>query len=146
MTREEAIRWMEDEKSSLEYAPTLNGCQMTKEWQDAIDVYSMAISALRQQELSSYSQVVESSDMFDEDGGEILKGETVKDRHQMTNADRIRSMSEKELVKIPYSGAPHCISKDPAKCNRHDFVDGLSPCEQCYLKWLQQPAEGNHEV
>lgn len=116
MTREEAIRWMEDEKSSLEYAPTLNGCQMTKEWQDAIDVYSMAISALRQQE-------------------------DVKDCHQMTNADLIRSMSDEELVKIPYSGAPHCISKEPAKCNRHDFVDGLSPCEQCYLKWLQQPAD-----
>lgn len=50
MTKEEAIRWMEDEKSSFEHAPALNGCQMTKEWQDAIDVYSMAISAIRQQE------------------------------------------------------------------------------------------------
>lgn len=50
MNREEAIRWMEEEKSSFEHAPALNGCQMTKEWQDAIDVYSMAIAALRQQE------------------------------------------------------------------------------------------------
>lgn len=50
MNREEAIRWMEEEKSSFEHAPALNGCQMTKEWQDAIDVYSMAISAIRQQE------------------------------------------------------------------------------------------------
>ncbi|MDY3691810.1 MAG: hypothetical protein SO072_07555 [Dysosmobacter sp.] len=50
MNREEAIRWMEEEKSSFEHAPALNGCQMTKEWQDAIDVYSMSIAALRQQE------------------------------------------------------------------------------------------------
>ena len=41
---------MEEEKSSFEHAPALNGCQMTKEWQDAIDVYSMSIAALRQQE------------------------------------------------------------------------------------------------
>lgn len=53
MTKEEAIRWMEDEKSSFEHAPALNGCQMTKEWKDAIDVYSMAIAALRQQEQES---------------------------------------------------------------------------------------------
>lgn len=53
MTKEEAIRWMEEEKSSFEHAPALNGCQMTKEWHNAIDVYSMAIAALRQQEQES---------------------------------------------------------------------------------------------
>ena len=59
----------------------------------------------------------------------------------MTNADRIRSMSDKELVRIRYRGAPHCKSDDPMKCNRHDFLDGMSPCELCYYEWLQQPAE-----
>ena len=64
----------------------------------------------------------------------------------MTNADRIRSMSDKELVRIRYRGAPHCKSDDPMKCNRHDFLDGMSPCELCYYEWLQQPAEeADHE-
>ena len=64
-----------------------------------------------------------------------------KDTNASTNADRIRSMSDKELVRIRYRGAPHCKSDDPMKCNRHDFLDGMSPCELCYYEWLQQPAE-----
>ena len=51
MTIEEAIEWMQEEKGSFERAPDINGCPMTKCWQKAIDVYDMAISALRQQEL-----------------------------------------------------------------------------------------------
>ena len=50
MTREEAIEWMQEEKASFERAPDLNGCPMTEDWQKAIDVYEMAISALRQQD------------------------------------------------------------------------------------------------
>ena len=70
-----------------------------------------------------------------------LEDVPVKDVGKMTNADRIRSMSDKELVRIRYRGAPHCKSDDPMKCNRHDFLDGMSPCELCYYEWLQQPAE-----
>ena len=70
-----------------------------------------------------------------------------KDTNAPTNADRIRSMSDKELVRIRYRGAPHCKSDDPMKCNRHDFLDGMSPCELCYYEWLQQPAEEDkHET
>ena len=50
MTIEEAIEWMQEEKASFERAPDLNGCPMTEYWQNAIDVYDMAISALRQQD------------------------------------------------------------------------------------------------
>ena len=50
MTIEEAIKWIQEEKASYERAPDLNGCPMTEYWQKAIDVYGMAISALRQQE------------------------------------------------------------------------------------------------
>ena len=50
MTREEAIEWMQEEKARFERAPDLNGCPMTECWQKAIDVYDMAISALRKQE------------------------------------------------------------------------------------------------
>ena len=66
----------------------------------------------------------------------------------MTNAQKIRAMSDEELVRIRYRGAPHCKSDDPMKCNRHDFLDGMSPCELCYYEWLQQPAgeEDKHET
>ena len=50
MTREEAIKWIQEEKASFERAPDLNGCPMTECWQKAIEVYEMAISAIRQQE------------------------------------------------------------------------------------------------
>ena len=70
-----------------------------------------------------------------------LREQECKDTNAPTNADRIRSMSDKELVRIRYRGAPHCKSDDPMKCNRHDFLDGMSPCELCYYEWLQQPAE-----
>ena len=65
----------------------------------------------------------------------------------MTNADRIWAMSDEELVNLHYSGSAHCIAIDPTVCDRHDFIGNLTPCEQCYLKWLQQPAgeEDKHE-
>ena len=60
---------------------------------------------------------------------------------QMTNADRIRAMTDEELVELHYSSSAHCIADDPTVCDRHDFIGNLTPCEQCYLKWLQMPAE-----
>ena len=68
-----------------------------------------------------------------------------EDADPMTNADRIRSMTDEELVELHYSSSAHCIADDPTVCDRHDFIGNLTPCEQCYLKWLQQPAkEADH--
>ena len=61
---------------------------------------------------------------------------------KMTNAQKIRAMSDEELVNLHYSGFAHCIASDPTVCDRHDFIGNLTPCEQCYLKWLQQPCGG----
>ena len=53
--------------------------------------------------------------------------------YKMTNADRIRAMSDEELAKIierelgcPATGDCEKMSKD---------------CKACWLDWLQQPAE-----
>ena len=77
---------------------------------------------------------------------ENMERECVHFRH-MTNADRIRAMTDEELVNLHYSGSAHCIASDPTVCDRHDFIGNLTPCEQCYLKWLQQPSgeEDKHE-
>ena len=117
MTNEEAIK-------ILEY-PVKKWSMEWDEREDGLSYYEaldMAISALRQQE-------------------------TVTDSQQMTNADRIRAMTDEELVNLHYSGSAHCIADDPTVCDRHDFIGNLTPCEQCYLKWLQQPAgeEDKHE-
>ena len=51
----------------------------------------------------------------------------------MTNANRIRSMSDEELADVVANGvgcvlkAPHCMDID---------------CTPCILKWLKQPFEG----
>lgn len=55
----------------------------------------------------------------------------------MTNADRIRAMSNEELAKfIPdwsYTGA--------CKCDEQPYVDCNNECDKCVLEWLKQPAE-----
>ena len=55
----------------------------------------------------------------------IRQQETVTDRHQMTNADCIRSMSDEELAEFLYQVG-------------YDNGWGL---EEYTLEWLQQPAE-----
>lgn len=57
-----------------------------------------------------------------------------KCREPMTNADRIRSMSDEELTKVMdrMFGCP-----DIGDCKKMS-----EDCKACWLDWLQQPAEG----
>ena len=116
MTREEAIKILEYpvKKWSMEWDEREDGLS----YYEALD---MAISALRQQ------------DVPDKDVGK---------NEPLTNAQKIRSMTDEELMKLHYSGSAHCIASDQTVCDRHDFIGNLTPCEQCYLKWLQQPCGG----
>ena len=118
MTREEAIEVLENG----EWWEELTEWYMVAhpEHNKLHDAVDMAISALRQQ------------DVADKDVGK---------NEPLTNAQKIRSMTDEELVNLHYSGSAHCIASDPTVCDRHDFIGNLTPCEQCYLKWLQQPAE-----
>ena len=119
MTRYEAIKILEYpvKKWSMEWDEREDGLS----YYEALD---MAISALRQQ------------DVADRDVGKS---------EPLTNAQKIRAMSDEELMKIHYSGSAHCIADDPTVCDRHDFIGNLTPCEQCYLKWLKQTAgEDDH--
>ena len=116
MTREKAIKVLEKQfdKSCGNYR------YQNAEKLDFEDALWVAISALRQQ------------DVADKDVGK---------NEPLTNAQKIRTMTDEELVNLHYSGSAHCIASDPTVCDRHDFIGNLTPCEQCYLKWLQQPAE-----
>ena len=63
---------------------------------------------------------------------------------QMTNADRIRAMSDKELAELMRSmmGCDSCGNMFSFKCDG-SYEHCLSVC----LKWLQQPAEEDkHET
>ena len=53
----------------------------------------------------------------------------------ITNADRIRAMTDEELVKfIEDTGTAGC--PNPARSCR-------ASCRDCIMDWLQQPAEGD---
>lgn len=52
----------------------------------------------------------------------------------MTNADRIRAMSDEELAKVPAKFGYSCVFPQKA-CSESDT------CEKCLLDWLKQPAE-----
>ena len=57
----------------------------------------------------------------------------------MTNADRIRAMSDEEMAEFIIS-IPMCVGED------EDLNCEIDVCKECFLKWLQQPAEeDDHE-
>ena len=55
----------------------------------------------------------------------------------MTNADRIRAMTDEELAKF----IPNWSYTDACKCVEKPYVDCNNECEKCVSEWLQQPAE-----
>ena len=59
---------------------------------------------------------------------------------QMTNADRIRAMNDKELATFISEIADECERN--TECNQHCYGCDIEYCvrESC-LKWLRQPAE-----
>ena len=64
----------------------------------------------------------------------------------VTNADCIRAMSDEELAEnhsTLFAGACdfNREGRGAEKCDRTEWHGRLSPCSQCALKWLQQPAE-----
>lgn len=60
-----------------------------------------------------------------------------------TNADRIRKMSDEELaLNHATIFAEACKCEDPSDCKKEEWNAGYSPCSQCVLEWLKQPAKG----
>lgn len=56
----------------------------------------------------------------------------------ITNADRIRAMTDEELAEFmkPYdSGCPRWGGKEPIPCSQR------SNCRDCWLDWLKAPVE-----
>lgn len=57
------------------------------------------------------------------------------EKKQMTNADKIRAMSDEELSK--FIREPFCDKRTHEECT----ISYCGVCDQCVLDWLQQPAE-----
>lgn len=55
----------------------------------------------------------------------------------MTNADRIRAMSDEELAET-YAGG--CPNGDRLKCGKY-YLHGGRDCFRCWLDWLKSPVE-----
>lgn len=54
----------------------------------------------------------------------------------MTNAQKIRSMSDEELAQF----IPNWSYTKACKSDGQRFVDCNNECEKCVADWLQQPA------
>ena len=61
------------------------------------------------------------------------------EKKQMTNADKIRAMSDEELSKVIRE--PFCDKRTLDECT----ISYCGVCDQCVLDWLQQPAEVDHD-
>lgn len=71
--------------------------------------------------------------------GKVPRGEKEKtdpkDRYEpMTNADRIRNMTDEELAKLLSTGTFICEG-------RKDICENMPGCEECRLAWLKAPVE-----
>lgn len=51
-----------------------------------------------------------------------------------TNADRIRAMTDEELAQ--WHTPKGCPTDRPGRCHERS-------CKDCWIEWLQQPAEGD---
>ena len=49
ITPQQAIKYFEDEVLMLENAPNLNGCEMTDEWREQLEICKMAKQAIEKQ-------------------------------------------------------------------------------------------------
>ena len=63
--------------------------------------------------------------------------EAQKKENVRTNADRIRAMSDEEMAGVLSTACLGCPVKE---CRLHNYAS--YGCEQKFLQWLQQPAEG----
>ena len=118
MTREEAIKVLENPDVSIGIAARIG--QDPEYWRKLRTALDMAISALRHQDV------------------------TDKYVEKMTNADRIRTMSDKELAELMRSmmDCDSCEIMFSFKCD-----GSYEHCSSVCLKWLQQPAEEDkHET
>ena len=62
----------------------------------------------------------------------------------LTNADRIRAMSYKELAKLfTHTVADGCPPDMDWECTKD--CDGWDGCDACWERWLQQPAEEDYQ-
>ena len=69
-------------------------------------------------------------EFFDDSGGY-----EIKEKKPMTNGDRIRAMSDEELVKF--------FEKNVDCCGCMLYGDCTGPCPENWLNWLKQPAEAD---
>ena len=64
-----------------------------------------------------------------------------KERKKLTNADRIRAMTNEELAEF-ITGAVYDFGEQPGMCDVCDTVTAHH-CGECWLNWLKQEVESN---
>ena len=60
----------------------------------------------------------------------------------MTNYERIKAMSVEEMARNQTTlFCLACKAESPTKCEKGCVINGMSPCSQCVLKWLNSEVE-----
>lgn len=115
-----AIKFFEDEILSLRKAPELNGCEMTPEWMELIQIYNTALEAIKNQHIPEVK----------------------------TNYDRIRAMTIDEVAEAIYRNDDFDTTVPYCKCAGEcaDIVETLNQtvpkemCIKCVKVWLESEA------
>lgn len=65
--------------------------------------------------------------------------------YRMTNADRIRAMTDEELAELLANEVPHDCAYCNLLCATFDGDKFVGSCQNAFYRWLQQPAEEGEE-
>lgn len=56
-SKQDAVKWLEREIWYLKGAPKLNGCAMTPEWREQLDIFTMCLKLLKKDMRNERNQV-----------------------------------------------------------------------------------------
>ncbi len=113
MDRKKAIEWMAREIRYLKLAPKVNGCEMTEEWAEQIQIYELAIDALSREEAAE------------------------KNVERTTKCSGIRCVMQSGTVDPGNCPVENCPNFTPEKKHGHwipmdsDGIDQIYKCSAC---------------
>lgn len=115
-----AIKFFEGEIVSLRKAPELNGCEMTTEWMELMQIYNIALESIKSQHVPEIK----------------------------TNYDRIKAMTIDDVAEAIYRNDDFDVTVPYCKCMGEcaDIVETLNQtvpkemCIKCVKTWLESEA------
>lgn len=138
MTPEEAIQYFNDEIWLCRAAPSINGCQMTEDWQRTIDACEIAVAAIRK---------VHELEQAEQDGRLVVLPCKVGDTVYVTGECRIMECFIDEAYLDDRKGIEYLVSFDCDNncegCPFNDWHQEYSGEYSCNGEWGQASIKGS---